>query len=192
MRLHPSLRECSECGGLLEEPSGSSTILCHSCHVEAEFLLFPALAHPSGTGQAGEAVTSQEEATCFFHEGKRAAAACDSCGRFLCHLCRIDWGSRVLCPACVSAAQKNTDLVTRFRVLDDSIALGIAGFSILIFYLSIMTLPVALVFAIKSFRSKGSLVRKTRARAWMAILLALLQLGGWAWFLSYILLRSKV
>lgn len=192
MKLHYSLRECKQCGGLLEEPAADASIVCHSCGAEALFLLFPALSRASHAGEIGESVASPEDAACFFHAGKRAAAACHACGRFLCQLCRLEWGSRILCPTCVSAAEKDTDLVTRSRTLDDSIALGIGGFSFLLYFISFLTAPVTLVFAIRSFRTKGSLVRRNRIRAWIAILFALVQLGGTAWFVFYVLIRSKV
>lgn len=192
MKLHYSLRECKKCGGLLEEPAASATVVCHSCGAEAQFLLFPSLSRANPAGVIGETVSSQEDAVCFFHAGKRAAAACDSCGRFLCQLCRLEWGSRILCPTCISAAEKNSDLVTRSRTLDDSIALGIGGFSFLLYFISFLIAPVTLVFAIRSFRTKGSLVRRNRIRAWIAIVFALLQIGGTAWFVFYVLIRSKV
>jgi hypothetical protein len=43
------------------------------------------------------------QAACFDHAGKRAVAACNQCGRFVCDLCKVDFGGQVWCPSCVSA-----------------------------------------------------------------------------------------
>ena len=127
---------------------------------------------------------------CFAHEDKRAVAACDSCGRFVCGLCRIEWGSRVLCPACINAAEKRTDLLTRSRPLYDTMALAIALGSLVIFTLSLVTAPIAIYLAIRALRAPRSLVPRTMARAWIALSIAVLELGGWGWLLVYLVLVS--
>jgi hypothetical protein len=101
----------------------------------------------------------------------------------------VDWGSRILCPACLEIAEKNTTLLVRERPLFDSIALGVAGLSIVLYVLSLLIAPIVIVLAIVAFRKPGSIVRRNRVRAWIAIVIAMLQLGGWAWLITYSILR---
>jgi hypothetical protein len=191
VKVEAALRECRGCGALVEQPASSGTTYCEGCGAEVRFTLFPALFRARGPVSAGQAISREDESPCYFHEGKLAAAACDSCGRFLCDLCRVEWGSRTLCPACINAAEKNSELLTRSRTLYDSIALAIAGFSFLLFTLSLLTAPIAIVFGVVALRKPGSLVRRNKLRAWIAIALAVVLIGLWTWLFAYIVLRSK-
>jgi hypothetical protein len=160
------------------------------CGVQARALVYPAIFRLRA-GLVGEAIQAEGESACFAHEDKRAVAACDSCGRFVCALCRIEWGSRVLCPACVNAAEKRTDLLTRSRPFYDTMALAIAVSSAVLFTLSLITAPIAIYLAIRGLRAPRSPVPRTMARAWIALGVALLELGGWSWLLVYALMSAK-
>jgi len=189
VKLEPPLTYCHVCLATIPWPGDGAPVECR-CGVRARALIYPAIFRLSA-GSAGEAIQAEGESACFAHEGKRAVAACDSCGRFVCALCRIEWGSRVLCPACVNAAEKRTELLTRSRPLYDSMALAIAAVSALLFTLSLFTAPVAIYLAIRALRAPRSLAPRTMARAWMALGLALLELGGWGWLLVYFVLKAK-
>lgn len=173
----------------MAEPDRNSTIACHACGAQVQFALFPALSKPLHA-HAGDATVFSDEATCFFHESKRAVADCESCGRFVCGLCRLDWGNRILCPACISTPDTKHLLVTS-RTLYGNIALAVAAFSVLVFYVSLLIAPVALAIAIKSFRSEGSLVRPGRWTAWLAIIVASAELIGWTWLITYFVLKFR-
>ena len=188
MKLQAPLTHCHVCLADLPYPSGGEPVDCR-CGVEGRALVYPAIFRLRATS-AGEAIQVDGESACFVHEGKRAVTACDSCGRFVCALCRIEWGSRVLCPACVNAAEARTDLLTRSRPLYDTMALAVALGSLVLFTISILTAPVALYLGIRALRSPRSLVPRTMVRAWIALAVGILELGGWGWLLVYVLMRA--
>src|ERR1700709_1703313 len=47
-------------------------------------------------------IALEGEATCYEHPEKRAIAACQRCGRFVCQFCSVEFGTEVLCPTCVT------------------------------------------------------------------------------------------
>jgi hypothetical protein len=69
-------------------------------------------------------------------------------------------------------------------------ALAIALGSLVIFTLSLVTAPIAIYLAIRALRAPRSLVPRTMARAWIALSIAVLELGGWGWLLVYLVLVS--
>ena len=188
MRLQSPLTYCHVCLANIAYAPDGAIVGCR-CGARAQAFIYPAILR-LGASSTGEAVQAEGEAVCFAHEDKRAVAACDSCGRFVCGLCRIEWGSRVLCPACINAAEKRTDLLTRSRPLYDTMALAIALGSLVIFTLSLVTAPIAIYLAIRALRAPRSLVPRTMARAWIALSIAVLELGGWGWLLVYLVLVS--
>lgn len=108
------------------------------------FVIFPAFHAGPRIGRPGEPLVDASEASCFFHAGKRAAIACESCGRFLCALCDLDVGGRHICPACLSAGRKKGSLrnYDQFRLSWPGIALLMAIVLPLGFY------PLTPVFAV--------------------------------------------
>lgn len=189
MPIDSTLEHCHLCLAPLRYEKNGEPVLCH-CGAKATLFVYPALIRRA-SADAGEAIQAEGESACFLHGGKRAVAACDSCGRFMCALCRIEWGERVLCPACVTAAEKRTNLLVRSRPMYDSMALAIAAGSVLLLYLSPFTAPFALWLAIRGLRAPGSLTPRTKARAWIAILLATAEFIGWTWLIVYFVLKAK-
>lgn len=188
MRLHSPLTHCHVCLADIPYPAGGEPVDCR-CGVKARALIYPAILRVR-EGSAGEAVQTEGESACFAHQDKRAVAACDSCGRFVCALCRIEWGSRVLCPTCLNAAEKRTDLLVRSRPMYDTMALTIALASALLFTLSLFTAPIAIYLSIRALRAPRSLTPRTMVRAWIALGVSLLELGGWGWLLVYVLMSA--
>ena len=189
MKLQPPLTHCHVCLATIPYAPGGAPVVCR-CGVMSRALVYPAIFRLRGDS-AGEAIQTPGESACFAHEDKRAVAACDSCGRFVCALCRIEWGSRVLCPACVNAAEKRTDLLVRSRTMYDSMALVTAVGSLIIFTLSLFAAPVAIYLAIRALRAPRSLVPRTMARAWFALGLGLLEVGGWLWLLVFLIIKVR-
>src|SRR4051812_30892927 len=135
---------------------------CPACQTDFEFRAFPALRAARSKAVARTAIT--DDAVCFFHAENTADAVCDSCGRFLCTVCAIDFTGKKLCPSCI-ALSKNTDTqAIDSRVLYGGIALSLALFPILLWPFTVVTAPLALTFAIIGWRRPGSLVGKSRAR----------------------------
>jgi len=188
MKLQSPATHCHVCLADIPYPAGGDPVECR-CGVEGRALVYPAIFRLHSTS-AGEAIQVDGESACFVHEGKRAVAACDSCGRFVCALCRIEWGSRILCPACVNAAEKRTELLTRSRPMYDSMAMAIAMGSVVIFTISLLSAPVAIYLAIRAFRSPRSLVPRTMVRAWIALIVGTVELVGWGWLLVYVVMKA--
>lgn len=137
-------------------------------------------------GRAGEHLLMEDQASCFYHPAKKAVIPCEACGRFLCDLCTITFNHAHLCPACLETGRskhKYKDLENH-RILYDEIALGLALYPLLIFWLTLFTAPTALFIAISKWNAPSSIVpRWRRFRFVSAILLAFLQLAGWSIFL---------
>lgn len=140
-----------------------------------------ALPQAAGTG----------EATCFFHDEKRAVASCERCGRFVCQLCDIDLRGEHVCPACVASGRKKGRFknLENERTLYDRIALLLATIPILMWPFTLITAPIALYIVIRYWKEPCSLVRGSRIAFIVAALLAALQVAGWITLLVVLLNR---
>jgi hypothetical protein len=145
------------------------------------------------TGKSGEAVLIEGESSCFYHPAKKAAIACESCGRFLCALCDVDWNGQHICPACLESGRtkgKLKNLETK-RFLYDGIAFGLATLPLLIFYLTPLTAPIAIYVAIRYWNAPSSVIPRTKARFIFAIIIATLQITGWALLAYFVFNRMS-
>jgi hypothetical protein len=161
---------------------------CPSCRAEVLVEVFPALF--AGPAEAAADEGAPGEASCFFHDGKKAAAVCSSCGRFLCPLCRVDLSDGIHCPDCVTGGRKKGEiesLVNR-RTLSDSIALSVAILPMLVFWVTPISAPLAIYLAIRGWKKPSSVLPPTRIRFVLAIFFAVLQIGGWGFVLARFLL----
>jgi hypothetical protein len=121
------------------------------------------------------------ESSCFFHPQKKAVVPCAGCGRFLCALCDCDFGGEHFCPACLETGKSKGKIkaLDNRRACYDGIALRLALWPMLIFYFTLITAPMALFVAIRYWNAPRSLVRPNRIGFVLAIIIALLQIGGW-------------
>ena len=100
--MNASLLSCAKCG----EPFPShlcnvgAPLPCARCGTLSEALVFPAILHRWET-TTGEALTQEQDASCFYHPAKKAAVVCEGCGVFLCALCDVVFQDRHLCPKCI-------------------------------------------------------------------------------------------
>ncbi len=154
---------------------------CPGCRVPLQVNLFPACFRKINPGKNGEAVMVEGESSCFYHPAKKAVLPCDSCGRFLCALCDCELNGRHFCPACLETGKTKGKIksLDNQRTLYDSIALALAVYPLLIFYFTVITAPMSLFLAIRYWKSPLGLVRRSKIRFVIAIILALLQLTGW-------------
>jgi hypothetical protein len=154
---------------------------CPACDRRILVEIFPALLRPAAATAPAETIVEEGVASCFYHPQKKAVVPCQSCGRFLCALCDVDFNGTHLCPTCLESGQSKGKIsyLETHRVLWDSASLSLALLPLLIWPFTLVTSPVALGLAIYSFNRPGSLVRRGRARAYLAILLSLVQLAGW-------------
>lgn len=179
---------CTKCGFALPAAFFNTQKAedCPSCSAQTRVEVFPALFRRSGPAQAAETVSGEIQASCFFHEAKKAVVACEGCGRFLCALCDIEFDGRHLCPHCVEVGRTRGTLenLETQRTLYDNIALFIAVIPIVAcYFLTFLTAPIALYVAIRYWNAPSSIIPRTKARAAAAIVLAGVQIVVWGMIL---------
>jgi hypothetical protein len=168
----------------------SEVAVCTSCNAVNQARVFPAAL---ATAQAARTESALEgEATCFDHPGKRAIAACQQCGRYVCQLCAIDFGQGIWCPSCVAAgagAARSAKLDTS-RTLYDSISFITPLISLVAWPITIFTGPATVAVAIFKWKEPLSLVRRSRWRFLAGILLGLAETAGWIWGILYLIAKA--
>jgi hypothetical protein len=162
---------------------------CTLCGAQNEVRVFPAALRLTPAVHLESALDG--EAACFDHPGKRAAAACRHCGRFVCQLCSVEFGNEIWCSSCVtaragSAGQANLETS---RTLYDSIALTVPLLSLLLWPFTAITGPGAVVFSILKWRAPLSLVRRNHWRFVAAILAGAAEAAAWVAVIAYFLVR---
>jgi hypothetical protein len=143
----------------------------------------------------------EEDASCFYHESKKAAHSCSQCGKFVCALCAAQIGEQILCPGCIVAGEKGAgkknrsfaaDRLERGRPLYDSLALIIAVLPAFTISLTIIGGPAAVYLALRYWKRPTSIVRRYQWRKWLALGLGLAETGGWVWLFTYLALQRQV
>ena len=166
--------------------------VCFKCRTEFEFIPFRALNFASVRAAAQSAVLASDS-VCFFHAENRAESVCDGCGRLLCPVCTVPFAGEKLCPVCI-AASKRSDAPhgVRERVLYDGLALAVAilpPISVIFFFVTPLTAPLALGLVIYGWRKPGSLVRSGRVKLVIAGVAAVVQIGWWFFVLGSLWLK---
>lgn len=183
---------CPRCGAALAPAAlaPAPPEPCPGCRTPTAVEVFPALLRPSQRGPLPQTIVAEGEAGCFYHPEKRAAAHCQACGRFLCALCDVDLSGTHFCPACLEQRRRQGALhvFDSRRTLYDGAALTLAVAPLLIWPATLVTAPAAIGLALYGWRKPGSLVPRTRVRALLAILMGLLQMGGWAALVYFVVL----
>ena len=174
--------QCTKCRAVLPLAAynASKPVPCPACGREHLALVFPAFL-TRAEGVRADGVADDSEAGCFYHPGKKAMLACDSCGRFVCALCEVELSGRHLCPQCLDSGKKKgklSSLETK-RTLYDSIALGLTLYPMLVFYITFLTAPMALYYLFRYRNAPGSLVSQSRSTWYAALIIALAQIAGW-------------
>jgi hypothetical protein len=166
-------------------PSGNTqTLRCPACGANVEASIFPALLSVPGTRTKIQ-IAQVSGACCYFHSRYRAVIPCDDCGRFLCELCSISVGARVLCAECISNLRKQkseSGLAHHAALFDNTALFLVIGPTISLFF-SIFTLisaPAALFLSFYYWSRQWTLLGRSRVRFVVAIMSSLLLLLGWA------------
>ncbi len=192
--MTPRLVACTKCRTPLPPVLYNTGNLraCPSCRARLQVEVFPAVLRPPGLGVAGETVVLDGEATCFFHATKRAVVPCGSCGRFLCAVCDVEMNGEHLCSLCIESGKKKGRMqkLENKRTLYDNLALAVALIPMIFGYTTIIGAPIAIFIAIRYWNAPSSVVPRTRWRSVVAIIVALLQLVGWA-VVIYFIASSK-
>jgi hypothetical protein len=180
---------CPKCNGALNENviNSSSLTECNSCGVQLRADIFPAVYKAPETGLSAEAVTAGTEAGCFYHPKKRAVSHCEICGRFLCALCDLEINDQHLCSACLEIGQKKKKFTNleNHRILYDKIALflSIVPFSLILWFVSIITAPAAIFVVIRYWKAPAGILSGNKIRFVLALILAGIQVVGWTMFI---------
>jgi hypothetical protein len=158
---------------------------CPNCKADLRVDLFPSFFSGLPQGDTGEILLDDSEASCFYHPQKKAVIHCETCGRFLCSLCDLEFKNRHICPSCLEHGRKKekTRDMANHRILYDHLALWVAALPLLIFWITIVTAPMALYLSIKHWNSPSGIIPRSRARFIAAIIIAIAQIVGWIGFL---------
>ena len=159
---------------------------CPACGTPIQIEIFPAFFKPLTAGASAETILEEGVSSCFYHEQKKAVVHCDGCGRFLCALCDLELDGRHLCPACLQSAKKKGGIpqLDNRRTIYDSAALSLGLLPLILWPITLLTAPAAIWLAILSFFRPSSVVPRTRIRAYLALVVGLLELTGWG-FIFY-------
>ena len=159
-------------------------VRCPACDAVIQVEVFPAYFQPATAGQSAETIVEEGVSSCFYHEQKKAVTHCDVCGRFLCALCDVDFNGQHVCPACLQSGKQKGRLpqLESSRVVWDSAALLACLGPLVIWPVVIVTAPISIGLAIVSFFKPGSIVPRMRIRAWLAIVLSLLEIVWWVYY----------
>lgn len=175
---------CTVCNTPLpaEAVTGDDLVPCRGCGTPNRAWIFPALYRPAAPGRTGESIVIESDAACFFHPRKKAEAVCEECGRFLCALCDTEIAGRRLCPPCIEKGEGKGTLekLSTHRMLYDNLAMALAVYPLLFFFITCVTAPAALYVAIRYWKAPSSIVPRTKARHIFAMILASLQIAGWS------------
>jgi hypothetical protein len=161
---------------------------CPRCRHDVQVHAFPALLRQRTSLGAGESITGEDEASCYYHPDKKAVVPCSVCGRFLCTLCDVEFNERHMCTSCLEAGKEKKKMknLETHRVLYDDVALSLAIIPFIMVWVTIITAPAAIYVAIRHWRSPTSIIPRTKARFLIAISIACLQLGGWVLFFTMV------
>jgi hypothetical protein len=168
----------------LSEFDGSQNVVsCERCKRRIELRVLPALLVSHSAPPKLELRAPQEgESSCFYSPEHVATADCSHCGVLISEFWKAQWGNSTVCLKCLDHLRtKNQD--QRFetqRTLWDSVALGLAVLpgTLIFWWLTLLTAPATLVFAIWAWKKPRSLVPRGPWRLILAMLLALLQMAA--------------
>ena len=154
---------------------------CPICRAPVEAHIFPAQFREKAEGHEAQTILVEGESACFYHADKKAAAACETCGRFLCALCDIELKGQHLCVSCIQAGASKGKMahLKRDAILYDEIALAVAVLPLLIFYFTFITAPAAIVLTILWWKKPLGVLPRRRWRFVLAFLIALAEVAGW-------------
>jgi hypothetical protein len=157
---------------------------CRFCDAELQVEVFPALLRERASTNIGEAILVEGESSCFYHSDRKAVLPCQACGRFMCALCDCDLHGQHFCPTCLDVGKTKGKIknLENHRTLYDTIALSLTVLpflTIVFWFLSTITAPLAIFVALRYWNAPRSIVRRTKARYVIAIILASVEIAGW-------------
>ena len=175
---------CPRCSTLLTTDifTESSDSFCPRCGLEITGRVFPRFFNNFKGETTSVEASSDNESSCFFHPEKLAVSHCSECGRFLCSLCELNIEGSILCPACLERLDQEKRLKTFTNQVTfwDSITLSMAILPMLIWFLTIITAPLTLIYIWRHFKdNRNYIIPRKRWRFYLAGLIAGAQITGW-------------
>jgi hypothetical protein len=184
---------CPKCRTIMPVRIVNTGVLhrCPQCLAKVRADLFNAFTRPVGQAATSEPIQVQGQAECFYHPGKKAVVPCAACGRLLCSLCEVPFEGHSLCMRCLQAgrSKRRIENLENNRFLYDSLALCLALWPMLFFFVTPITAPAAIYVVLRYWKAPASLLPRTRYRFVLAMLLAIAQVAGWVIFLVWFLSR---
>jgi hypothetical protein len=170
--------------------NSDTLVSCPSCDSSLRVDVYPALYREFPTGRSGDTLQIENEAGCFYHPRKKAVVPCSACGRFVCDLCDVALNGEHLCPACFEKGKTKRKIknLENQRTCYDTIALMVAGLSILIYWFSMITAPFVIYLTLRHWKSPTSIIPRTKIRFVLAFVIAGLQITGWILVFSNLVL----
>jgi hypothetical protein len=179
---------CKRCGGMIPASfyNKDSFFPCPECNTLTTIRVFPALYSERSVNKAEP--ISEGQAACFYHPQNIALASCESCGRFLCSVCDIEFDGSHICPGCLEEGRKKRRMVNldSNRILYDSISLKLSFYPLILFPITIFTAPISLYLAIRNFNKPVSILSHSKYKYIAAIIISSMQILGWAYLFSLI------
>ncbi|WOO42183.1 hypothetical protein [Rubellicoccus peritrichatus] len=168
---------------LPDRPFVSDYAAEYTSGVGHDIQLFPAAVRDEVLPEASPILT-EGQSSCFFHPNIAATSICEVSGRFICDLCKTEWNGKTVSLTALQDLREKGDLtLNNKRVIWDDISCALAVFPLLMWPFTIITAPVALGIALAKWRKGAtSILRRSRWRYVVAIILSLLQIGGWITF----------
>ncbi len=154
---------------------------CPSCGGLARIDVFKAQFRDQPSANAAETLLEDGAAGCFYHPRKKAVVPCSACGRFLCSLCDVELDGNHICFSCLETGRKKKKIknLENNRTLYDRIALSLALYPVLIFYLTLISARIVVYICMRYWKAPSSILPRTKIRFIFALILASLQILGW-------------
>ena len=182
---------CTKCNSTLYATALNTNKLsfCPSCSVSLRADVYPAMFRPSEAGNSGERLLVDKEASCFYHSTKKAVVTCSACGLFLCTLCDVEFNDLHLCPQCLEKGRTKRKIknLEKSRTCYDTIALYLTIIPIFFIWPTLLTAPIAVYMSIRYWKAPTSIIPRTKIRFVIAMLIASMQMLGWALFFGNII-----
>ncbi len=176
--MMPELK-CPKCQKLLAPESipGDGAVTCPWCRGKIHIHIFPAFFRDFEKGQLPEKIVVDSEAVCFFHLEKSAVTSCSKCGVFLCKLCELDIGGKLLCPKCFEAGKKEIATFTKEAFLYDELFYFLSLIGLLTCYFSWLILPISFIGSIYCWKKIKTPYARRKWRFVAAMIISVLGLG---------------
>ena len=109
------------------------------------------------TEYEAHAVLEEGESACFFHPNRPAVAICEVSGRMICELCVTEWEGKTVSFEALQTVLKGGAGKRRSHghIRWDDVALALATFPLLLWFITVVTAPVALFISLW-FLAEGS------------------------------------